>query len=133
MSHEGGSHWDSELAARLRDLALVDVEALLAGAGGPAADAVLAAYVDDLEDALGAARRHMAALVDEIGGGPDPLAVLDADAATRVRDGGVELARRAASRLDGRARASRALAVLDQLTRAVIPRLIEAERRRSLG
>ncbi len=133
MSADSSSHWDGELAARLRDLALVDVEALLAGADGPAADAVLAAYVDDLEDALGAARRHMAALLVEIGGGPDPLAVLDADPAARVRDGGVDLARRAAGRLDGRARASRALAALDQLTRAVIPRLIEAERRRSSG
>ncbi|HTM20205.1 MAG TPA: hypothetical protein VL172_06855 [Kofleriaceae bacterium] len=124
---------DGDLGARLRDLALVEVDALLAGTDGDQRAALLAAYVDDLEDALAAARDRMAALVAEIAGGPDPLAVIDADAASRVRDGGVDLARRAQARLDGRARACRALAALDQLARSVVPRLIEAERQRAIG
>jgi hypothetical protein len=124
---------DAELGARLRDLALVELDALLAGTDGDRRAALLAAYVGDLEDALGTARARMTALIGEIGAGPDPLAVVDADAGARVRDGGVELARRAQARLDARARACRALAALDQLASAVVPRLIEAERQRAIG
>jgi len=124
---------DEELRARLRDLALVDVDALLAGIEGARREALLAAYVADLEDALGDARRRTAALVAEIGAGPDPLTVLDADPSVRVRDGGGELLRRSAGRLDARARACHSLAGLDQLVRQVVPRLVEAERRRSGG
>jgi hypothetical protein len=128
-----GLSGDRELGARLRDLALVEVDALLAGSDGERRAALLAAYVDDLEDALASARDRMAALVAEIAGGPDPLAVIDADAGARVRDGGVDLARRAQARLDARARACRALAALDHLARAVVPRLIEAERQRAIA
>ncbi len=120
---------DDDLLTRLRDLALVDLDALLAGSSGDAYDELLETFAGDLEDALGAARTRTRALL-ESAGGHDPLVLLDAPAATRARDGGRDAAKQIAARLAERAAACRALARLDDLTAPLLSRLIEADRRR---
>jgi hypothetical protein len=112
---------------RLRDLGLVDVDALLAGLGSDAYQHLLAAYRDDLVDALRVARDRGRELARRLTG--DPLQLLDAPPATRARDGGREAATRAAQQLQRRAAACRAMARLDDLVARVYPRLFEADRR----
>lgn len=116
---------DETLAARLRDLALVELDAL---AGGDRADLV-AAYADDVADALGEARARIATLRGQLGGA-DPLNVLDATSRQRSSEAGVAGAERSRGRLVAQADAARALARLADLAAALVPRLFEAERRR---
>ena len=124
---------DEALLTRLRDLALVDLDALLLGTSGEQYVQLLTAYGEDLEDALRAARGRMADLIKTVAG-VDPLALLDAGYASRARDGGREAAERSARRLTSRAQACRALARIDDLASSLFPRLLEADRRRaSLG
>jgi hypothetical protein len=123
---------DDALITRLRDLALVDLDALLIGAGGEQYARLLVAHGEDLEDALRTARTRAAELQRHVAA--DPLTLLDAPHTTRARDGGREAAERSARRLAQRAQAARALARLDDLTANLIERLLEADRRRaSLG
>jgi hypothetical protein len=123
---------DEALLTRLRDLALVDIDALLVGASGEHYARLLVAHAEDLEDALRAARLRAAELQKVVAG--DPLVLLDAPYTARARDGGRESAERTAKRLGSRAAAARALARLDDLTANLFPRLLEADRRRaSLG
>ena len=112
---------------RLRDLGLVDVDALLAGVGGDDYRTLLVAFRDDLVDALRVARERRGELAKHVSG--DPLQLLDATPATRARDGGREIAARAAAQLQRRAAACRAMARLDDLVARVYPRLFEADRR----
>lgn len=121
---------DTGLITRLRDLALVEIDALLSGVEGDAYRALLAAHADELEDALGAARARAAELAKVIANG-DPLTLLDAGAVARARDGGRESAERVARRLAARSAAARALARIDDVVAAVYPRLIECDRRRA--
>jgi len=121
---------DEALLTRLRDLALVDLDALLTGASGDHYAELLSAYAGDLEDALRAARGRMADLVKAIAGA-DPLSLLDAAPATRARDGGRDAGDRSARRLVHRAQACRALARIDDLAAQLFPRLLEADRRRA--
>ena len=121
---------DDLLLMRLRDLSLVDLDALLAGTGGGEYAELVATYALDLEDALRAARARAGELLRTLTGG-DPLALLDANPASRARDGGREAAERTAKRLMARAHAARALGRLDDLTAGLYPRLIEADRRRA--
>src|SRR5690606_28214650 len=65
---------DEGLSTRLRDLALVDLDALTIGASVPGE--LIAAFADDVADALREARTRIAALRTALGG-PEPLAVLD--------------------------------------------------------
>jgi len=124
---------DEPLLMRLRDLALVDLDALLAGAEGRHYADLLTGHAEDLEDALRAARARAADLMKAITSG-DPMLLLDAGYAARARDGGRDAAERAARRLAARAAACRALARLDDLATGLYPRLVEADRRRaSLG
>lgn len=120
---------DEPLLTRLRDLALVDLDTLLLGAGGAQYARLLVAHAEDLEDALRTARRRAAELQRLVAG--DPLGLLDAPYATRGRDGGRDAAERGARKLAERARAARALARLDDLTASLFPRLLEADRRRA--
>jgi hypothetical protein len=115
---------------RLRDLALVDLDALLSGAEGEAYAQLLVTHAEDLEDALRTARARAVELGKVIGG-VDPLALLDAGYAVRARDGGREAADRTARRLAARSAACRALARLDDLASGLYPRLVEADRRRA--
>jgi hypothetical protein len=120
------------LAARLRDLALVELDALLAGAGDRR-EVLLETYADDLADGLRAARACAAALAKSALGGPDPLALLDVAPSVRARGGGREVGRRVTDRLAARARAARQLALLDDLCADLVPRLLETDRRRGDG
>jgi hypothetical protein len=115
------------LLTRLRDLGLVDLDALLAGLGGDDYRTLLVAHRDDLVDALRAARELGRELAQRVTG--DPLQLLDAPAAMRAREGGAEAAARAADQLRRRAAAGRATARLDDLVARVYPRLFEADRR----
>jgi hypothetical protein len=123
---------DDGLLTRLRDLALVDLDALLVGTGGDHYARLLVAHAEDLEDALRAARARAGELQRLVAG--DPLSLLEATYSSRARDGGREAAERTAKKLAQRAQAARALARLDDLAANLFPRLLEADRRRaSLG
>ncbi|HUQ02817.1 MAG TPA: hypothetical protein VM261_10000 [Kofleriaceae bacterium] len=124
------SHEDDALIMRLRDLALVDLDALLSGADADAYAPLLVTHAEDLEDALRTARARAAELTKIIVGA-DPLVLLDSSYAVRARDGGREAAERTARRLAARAAACRALARLDDLAAGLYPRLVEADRRRA--
>lgn len=124
------SHEDDALIMRLRDLALVDLDALLSGADGDAYAQLLVTHAEDLEDALRSARARAAELTKTIAGA-DPLILLDQTFSVRARDGGREAAERTARRLAARAAACRALARLDDLSAGLYPRLVEADRRRA--
>jgi hypothetical protein len=115
------------LLTRLRDLGLVDLDALLAGVGGDDYRTLLVAFRDDLVDALRVARDRGRELARQLAG--DPLALLDAPPGQRARDGGREAAARAARQLERRAAACRTMARIDDLVARVYPRLFEAERR----
>ena len=119
---------DTALITRLRDLALVDLDALLAGTTGDHHQALLAAHAGDLHDALTLARASAGELGRAIAA-TDPLQLVEASPATRAKDGAEQVARRAAAR----AQAARALARIDDVAPAVYARLVEADRRRGGG
>jgi len=118
---------DEALSTRLRDLALVDVDALIAGAREPAE--LVAAFADDVADALREARARITALRAVLGGA-DPLNVLDATIRQRASDAGATGAERVRTRLGAQAEAARALARLSDLAGGLVPKLFEADRRR---
>lgn len=123
----GASHdVDEALSARLRDLALVEIDAL--SAGDRARDLVTA-FADDVADALREARIRIAALRSQLGGA-DPLAVLDVTTRQRASDAGAAGVDRIRSRLAAQADAARALARLTDLAAGLIAKLFEADRRR---
>ena len=121
---------DELLLTRLRDLSLVDVDTLLAGTTGAAYEQLLVTYALDLEDALRSARTRQLDL-GKVVAGADPVALVDAPFTTRAKDGGREAAERATKRLATRAASARALARIDDLVGALVPRLLEADRRRA--
>jgi len=118
---------DEALSTRLRDLALVDVDALIAGAREPAE--LVAAFADDVADALREARARITALRAVLGGA-DPLNVLDATIRQRASDAGATGAERVRTSLGAQAEAARALARLSDLAGGLVPKLFEADRRR---
>jgi hypothetical protein len=121
-----GPDVDEALSTRLRDLALVEIDALLIG---DHAQALVAAFADDVADALREARTRIAALRNQLGGA-DPLAVLDVTTRQRASDAGAAGVDRLRTRLAAQADASRALARLTDLAAGLIPKLFEADRRR---
>lgn len=118
---------DEALSTRLRDLALVDLDALVASAPEP--EALIAAFAEDVSDALREARARIAALRGALGG-PDPLNVLDSTPRQRASEAAAAGAERVRARLRAHAEAARAMARLSELAANVAPRLFEAERRR---
>lgn len=116
---------DEALSTRLRDLALVEIDALIAGSK----TALVEAFADDVADALREARGRIVALRAQLGGA-DPLNVLDTTVRQRASDAGVAGADRVRSRLTAQADAARALARLADLAAALVPKLFEADRRR---
>ncbi len=116
---------DEALASRLRDLALVELDALVAGGSA----ALVAAYADDVADALREARVRIAVLRGALGGA-DPLALVELPPRQRASDAGIAGVERARARLVAQAEAARALAGLAELAAALAPRLFEADRRR---
>jgi hypothetical protein len=121
-----GPDVDEALSTRLRDLALVDIDALVTG-GKPH---LVTAFADDVADALREARTRIAALRAQLGGA-DPLAVLDVAVRQRASDAGTSGVDRTRARLAAHADAARALARLSELAAALIPKLFEADRRRT--
>ena len=117
---------DEALSTRLRDLALVEIDALLIG---DHAQELVGAFADDVADALREARTRIAALRSQLGGA-DPLAVLDVSTRQRASDAGAAGVDRLRARLVAQADASRALARLADLAAGLVPRLFEADRRR---
>lgn len=113
------------LLERLGDLALVEIDMLLGGVAASDTRPLVAAFVADLEAALGEARAILREWHRELGGGADPLALLDVPAERRGGDGVSD----ASSRLAARASARRELARLEEAVRQVLPRLAEADRR----
>jgi hypothetical protein len=120
---------DEALSTRLRDLALVDLDALLVGLDGPRAQELAAAYAEDLADVLKEARARMVALRRELGG-PDPLNVLDLAPRQRASDAGHAGAERVKERMLAQTEAARAFARLAGLTAPLVAKLFEADRRR---
>jgi hypothetical protein len=112
---------DEALSARLRDLGLVELDAL----GG----ALVGSYAEDVVDALREARSRIGELRAQLAG-PDPLNILEASARQRASDAGIAGAARVGDRLVGQAEAARAMARLADLAAALVPRLFAAERRR---
>lgn len=123
-----GHHLDADeaLSARLRDLSLVEIDALGIGARAPD---LIAAFADDVADALREARARITALRAQLGGA-DPLSVLDVTTRQRASDAGAAGVDRIRTRLSTQADASRALARLTDLAGNLIPKLFEADRRR---
>ena len=129
-TREGGApDPDEALSTRLRDLALVDLDALTVGLDGARGQELTAAYADDCADALAQARARLAALRKELAG-PDPLAVLDLSSRQRASDAGHAGAVRVRDRLVGQAEAARAFARLADLSAGLTGKLFEADRRR---
>jgi hypothetical protein len=117
-----------KLLERLRELALVDPLTLLAGLSHEDAAPILVAFVSDLEDALGEARIAIRDAHRDLGAGADPLALLDFGPERRTR-AGIDAVVEPMARLGQRAAARRELARLEELVQAVLPRLVEADRR----
>jgi hypothetical protein len=118
---------DEALSTRLRDLALVEIDALVAGSADAAA--LVGAFADDVADAMREARTRIGALRAQLGGA-DPLAILDAPPRQRASDGGGAGVERVRARLAVQADAARALARLTDLAASLAPKLFEADRRR---
>jgi len=116
---------DEALSARLRDLSLVELDALVGAGRGD----LVAAFADDVADALREARTRIVALRAQLGGA-DPLNVLDTTVRQRASDAGAAGATRVRERLTAQADAARALARLADLAAALVPKLFEADRRR---
>lgn len=123
----GAADADEALSTRLRDLSLVDLDALTVGA--PDTQALVASFADDVADALREARARIGALRASLGG-PDPLNVLDLQPRQRASDTATAGAQRMREKLVAHAEAARALARLSELAASLTPKLFEADRRR---
>ena len=124
---DGGviDHPDEALSTRLRDLSLVDLDALVIGGRHD----LVGVFADDVADALREARARIAALRAQLGG-PDPLNILDLQVRQRASDTAAAGAPRVREKLAGQAEAARSLARLADLAAALVPKLFEADRRR---
>jgi hypothetical protein len=110
------------------DLALVEVDVLVARLPADEARAVLQAFVADLEAALAEARALLREGNRALAAGADPLALLDLPSERRAGVGDAAVAD-AAERLGRRAATRRELARVEELMRPVLARLVEADRR----
>jgi hypothetical protein len=129
-AREGGApDPDEALATRLRDLSLVDLDALSAGLDGTSTQRLVGAYADDCADALREARARLTTLRKELAG-PDPLNVLDVTARQRASDAGHAGSVRVHDRLVAQSEAARVFARLAALSAGLVGKLFEADRRR---
>jgi hypothetical protein len=120
-----GTDADEALSTRLRDLALVDLDAFVMGGRSD----LVSVFADDVADALREARTRIAALRGQLGGA-DPLNILDVQVRQRASDAGQAGAPRIREKLAAQADAARSLARLADLAAALVPKLFEADRRR---
>lgn len=118
---------DEALSTRLRDLALVDLDALTVGSRD--AQVLIAAFADDVADTLRETRTRITVLRTSLGGA-DPLNVLDLAPRQRAADTATAGALRVREKLGSHAEAARALARLSELAAILTPKLFEADRRR---
>ncbi len=118
---------DEALSMRLRDLTLVDLDALTVGARDP--QELVGAFADDVADALREARARITVLRGALCG-PDPLGVLDLPVRQRASDTAAAGAQRVRDKLATQADAARSLARLSELAANLTPKLFEADRRR---
>jgi hypothetical protein len=125
----GAADPDEALSTRLRDLALVDLDALTVGLDGARGQELAAAYAEDVADALREARARLTALRKELAG-PDPLNVLDMTTRQRASDAGHAGAARITDRMVAQTEAARAFARLAGLAAPLVGKLFEADRRR---
>jgi hypothetical protein len=115
------------LLARLRQLSLIRLEAVVEGVAVTERAALTEALADDLEHALGEVHEHAASLLAALGRGPGPLAAVrtparrSADPSTRERW---------RAQLAARARLARDLHRLWAAASAVLPVLEDADRSR---
>lgn len=120
---------DEALATRLRDLALVELDALTSGISSDDAQALTAEFADDVADALRHARLRIAALRHELEG-PDPLKVVDLPSRQRASETAQSGLERIRTQLIQQAEAGRALAKLAELASSLVGKLAEADRRK---
>lgn len=121
-----------ELIARLRELSLVRLEAVLAGVPRNERPELASAFANDLADALECARRVAAELIGRLGAGPGPLSFLDAGAEVR-RGAGPETEQTWVVALEDRAGVARDLGRIWSAAAKVVPVLAAAERARRDG
>jgi len=116
------------LIERLGDLAAVEPAALVAGLAEGERQALLRAFVADLEHTLGEARERAAELAAQVKAGAEPLAWMAWPRQRRMGDDGGRAARAGADALRQRAAACRELALVCEGIARVSPRLVEADR-----
>jgi hypothetical protein len=116
-----------ELIERLRQLSLVRLETVVAGAAAEDRAELARAFADDLEDALGRAREGAEALLAALTRGPSPLAFAAAGGTAR-RSADPDQREMWSRRLLERAAAARELSRLWSAAAALIPALDEADR-----
>ena len=117
---------DEALSTRLRDLALVELDAFVLGGRAD----LVNVFADDVADALRETRTRIVALRAQLGGA-DPLNILDVNVRQRASDAGAAGAARVREKLAHQAEAARSLARLADLAAALVPKLFEADRRRA--
>jgi len=117
---------DEALSTRLRDLALVELDAFVLGGRAD----LINVFADDVADALKETRVRIVALRAQLGGA-DPLNILDVNVRQRASDAGAAGAVRVREKLAHQAEAARSLARLADLAAALVPKLFEADRRRA--
>lgn len=120
---------DEALAARLRDLALVELDALISSGSSNDAQILVAEFSDDLADALQQAKSRIAALRQALVGS-DPLRIVDVPWQQRASEAAHAGIERTRDQLLQQAEAGRALAKLSELASGLIAKLAEADRRR---
>ena len=123
-----GAESDETLCTRLRDLALVELDALTVGLAGNDAQVVIAAFADDVADALREARARIAAL-RQTRGGPEPVNGLVLLARHLASDAGQAGAERGRDRLAAQAAVVRSLPRLADLAACLVGKLCDADRR----
>lgn len=120
---------DEALAMRLRDLALVELDALSSGVAASEVQALIAEFADDVADALQQTRQRIAALRQSLTGS-DPLQIVELPPRQRASEAAQAGVDRIRTRLLQQADACRSLAKLSELACGVVAKLAEADRRR---
>ncbi len=118
---------DADVLSRLGELALVQIDTLVAGAPGPVAAALVSAYIDDIRHTLGLVEARLCELTAEAG--PSPLtAVLRHMPGTHALPDVVERLDVLGRGMRARARDFRTQARLCEASAPLFSRLIAAER-----
>jgi len=120
---------DEALAMRLRDLALVDIDALTSIASSSDAQALVAEFADDVAEALRQAKLRIVELRQGLLGA-EPLQMVELPPRQRASEAAQAGIDRIRTRLVQQADAARALAKISELAAGLVAKLAEADRRR---